>query len=61
MALLFAFRTWVLHLLDVALAWCRGLPALREKNAYLKGAACHMMCWLSVPVVSIIGLLVRSM
>lgn len=34
---LYVFRTWTLHILDVALAWARGLPALREKNVYLKG------------------------
>lgn len=37
-ALLFWFRTWILHVLDVALAWCRGMPRLRAKNAYLQGA-----------------------
>ena len=38
-ALLWWFRTWLLHVLDVALAWARGLPAERQKNAYLQGAA----------------------
>jgi hypothetical protein len=38
LGVLFMFRTWTLHILDVLLAWARGLPALREKNVYLKGA-----------------------
>ena len=38
LGLLFVFRTWMFHILDVALAWCRGLPAMREKNVYLQGA-----------------------
>ena len=38
LGVLFMFRTWTLHILDMILAYCRGLPALREKNVYLKGA-----------------------
>jgi hypothetical protein len=41
LGVLFMFRTWTLHILDMILAWSRGLPALREKNVYLKGA---MIC-----------------
>lgn len=37
LALAFWFRTWVFHILDVALSWARGLPSERAKNQYLKG------------------------
>ncbi len=38
-ALFWWCRVWVMHVLDVVVAWARGLPAVREKNVYLKGAA----------------------
>ena len=38
LGVLLMFRTWTLHILDIVLAYCRGLPAMREKNVYLKGA-----------------------
>ena len=42
LGVIFMFRTWTLHILDTLLAWCRGLPAMREKNVYLKGAILHV-------------------
>ena len=52
-ALLWWLRASLFHLLDVALSYARGLPTLRDKNTYLKGAPLWLHVQLRVSEASV--------